>query len=156
MCVFDSPTLNTTLTQLEYVKTLSEYKNTEYMESVECAITKASILAILTDENKEKRINREKETQIILQKNRDRAQIKSWMENVEKFQLHRAWKNDSEAYNKIYQHIKKSVIKKWIDRHKNKTLTAIVQILNNFTLSNDKTAFFKAIELMAWTTYYQD
>lgn len=90
MCVFDSPTLNTTLTQLEYVKTLSEYKNTEYMESVECAITKASILAILTDENKEKRINREKETQIILQKNRDRAQIKSWMENVEKFQLHRA------------------------------------------------------------------
>jgi len=90
MCVFDSPTLNTTLTQLEYVKTLSEYKNTKYMESVECAITKASILAILTDDNKEKRMNREKETQIILQKNRDRAQIKSWMENVEKFELHHA------------------------------------------------------------------
>ncbi len=156
MCVFDSPTLNTTLTQLEYVKTLSEYKNTKYMESVECAITKASILAILTDDNKEKRMNREKETQIILQKNRDRAQIKSWMENVEKFELHHAWKKDADAYNQIFQHIKKSIIEKWIDRHKNKTLTSTVQILDKFTFSDDKTAFFKAIELMAWTTYYQD
>lgn len=90
MCIFDNPILNTTLTQLEYVKTLSEHKNTQYMDSVECAIAKASILAVLTDESKEKRANREKESQMILQKNRDRVQIKAWMENVEKFELHHA------------------------------------------------------------------